>query len=162
MAIIIPSKNIYEISNPKIIDNAIDKISVNKTIVKPDNDYKVSVFNEDYQIEAKITEENTQTEYKDAYALNSSGGTQRNVRGACGLRCKIEYFKIPTILIPKVKNNKVINKIYSGVERKNCQSRILYSVKTSFRNKEEISISSGEKNKRICHQKPKEWLKKAL
>ena len=34
MAIIIPSKNIYEINNPKIRDNVIDNVSIDNTIVK--------------------------------------------------------------------------------------------------------------------------------
>ena len=56
MAIIIPSKSIYQLNNPKVRDNIIDKVFVDKTIVKPDNDYKVSVYNEDYTIENVITE----------------------------------------------------------------------------------------------------------
>ena len=45
MAIKIPSKNIYEINNPKIMDNLVDNVSVEQTIVKPNNKYEVSVYN---------------------------------------------------------------------------------------------------------------------
>ena len=116
MAIIIPSKNIYDIKNPKIIDNVINKVYVEETVVKPDNDYEVTVYNEDYALENVSTEENSQTEYIDATALNAAGDTMRNVRGACGIKYKIEKFTIPEILIPKIKDNKFINKIYADVD----------------------------------------------
>ena len=45
MAIRIPSKNIYNIDNPKVRDNVIDKISVDNTIVSPNNEYEIVVYN---------------------------------------------------------------------------------------------------------------------
>lgn len=46
MAIIIPSKNIYgQIDNPKVIDNLVDNVTVSQTVITPDNEYDVSVFN---------------------------------------------------------------------------------------------------------------------
>ena len=45
MAIKIPSKNIYEMENPKVRDNVIDNVSIEQTIVKPNNEYEVSVYN---------------------------------------------------------------------------------------------------------------------
>lgn len=43
MAIIIPSKNIYELENPKIRDNAIERIEIGATEVLPDNKYETPV-----------------------------------------------------------------------------------------------------------------------
>jgi hypothetical protein len=44
MAIIIPSKNIYQIDNPKIKDNAIDKVTVGTTVVNEHNEYNTTVY----------------------------------------------------------------------------------------------------------------------
>ena len=48
MAIIIPSKNIYKKHNPKIIDNAIDAVTVGETVINNDNQYNVTVHLEKY------------------------------------------------------------------------------------------------------------------
>lgn len=45
MAIIIPSKHIYEKQNQKVIDNVIDRIEVKAQEVLPDNQYETSVYN---------------------------------------------------------------------------------------------------------------------
>lgn len=48
MAIIIPSKNIYGMDNPKIIDNVIDSVTIDQMVIKNDNQYNVSVHLEKY------------------------------------------------------------------------------------------------------------------
>ena len=58
MAILIPSKNIYDINNPKIRDNVADNVSVEQTNVLPDNRYETPVSNNKYvgnfDVEPKI------------------------------------------------------------------------------------------------------------
>lgn len=44
MAITIPSKNIYQIDNPKIKDTAIDKVTVGTTVVNEHNEYNTTVY----------------------------------------------------------------------------------------------------------------------
>ena len=46
--IIIPSKNIYGMDNPKIIDNVIDSVTIDQMVIKNDNQYNVSVHLEKY------------------------------------------------------------------------------------------------------------------
>lgn len=46
MAIIIPSKNIYEINNQKVVDNEVDNIKVSAKNAVPDNHYSETVYNE--------------------------------------------------------------------------------------------------------------------
>lgn len=49
MAIKIPSKNIYEINNPKIRDNVIDNVSIEQTVVSPNNEYDIVVYRNTYK-----------------------------------------------------------------------------------------------------------------
>jgi hypothetical protein len=49
MAILIPSKNIYDMDNPKVRDNFIDSVSVEETEILPNNQYEISVYNETFR-----------------------------------------------------------------------------------------------------------------
>lgn len=48
MAIKIPSKNIYEIDNPKVRDNLVNNVNVEQTVVSQNNEYEVVVHGEEY------------------------------------------------------------------------------------------------------------------
>ena len=48
MAILIPSKNIYDKQNPKVRDNVIERIEVGAVEVVPDNEYETPVYNQQY------------------------------------------------------------------------------------------------------------------
>ena len=50
MAIIIPSKYIYEKQTQKVIDNVIERIEVKAQEVLPDNQYETSVYNNDFNL----------------------------------------------------------------------------------------------------------------
>lgn len=112
MAIVIPSKHIYNKDNNKIRDNKIDRIEVGAVEVVPNNEYKTTVYNKEFDVLDIKTISDTKTEYVDAIATNQGGSTIRNVRGACGLKYSLNYIEIPEILIPKVQDNKYISKIY--------------------------------------------------
>lgn len=112
MAIVIPSKHIYDKDNNKIRDNKIDSIEVCAVEVVPNNEYKTTVYNKEFDVLDIKTISDTKTEYVDAIATNQGGSTIRNVRGACGLKYSLNYIEIPEILIPKVQDNKYISKIY--------------------------------------------------
>jgi hypothetical protein len=51
MPIIIPSKNIYQKDNPKVLSNYIDVANIDFNIVNPANQYDVSVFGKNYDID---------------------------------------------------------------------------------------------------------------
>ena len=112
MAILIPSKNIYEKQNPKVRVNVIERIEVGAVEVVPNNEYETPVYNEDLSLDNIEKIENSANTYKDAVATNQGGSTIRNVRGACGLKYILNYVTIPEIYIPKVQKNKFISKIY--------------------------------------------------
>lgn len=114
MAIVIPSKHIYNKDNDKIRDNVIDRIEVSAKEVAPNNEYDTPVYNEDLSLDNIEKIENSANAYKDAVATNQGGSSIRNVRGACGLKYILNYVTIPEIYIPKVQKNKFIPKIYDG------------------------------------------------
>lgn len=112
MAIKIPSKNIYEIDNPKIRDNIIDNVSVEQTVITPNNEYEVSVYNQAIKNGFELYKETTSDilfgqvditgyakEFWYAYHWISP-----------------QYIKNISIEIPKITNNKWISKIYTGLK----------------------------------------------
>lgn len=106
MAIKIPSKNIYEINNPKIRDNMIDNVSVEQTVINPNNEYEVSVYNEKFSNVFSIGSK--QDDYKsdvDGYAY---------IAYIAFVEAIPEYANISEIKIPIYKNNNYISKIYIG------------------------------------------------
>lgn len=122
MTIIIPSKNIYEISNPKIRDNVIERIEVNAKNVVPNNEFDTTVFIQEYsqdEIENisaygdKIEEFGVGREY--------AGTVYSNGYGVAYLGITPYYLPMGdkdskvTITIPKVFNNSTIQSIKSGL-----------------------------------------------
>ena len=91
MAIVIPSKHIYDKDNNKIRDNKIDRIEVGAVEVVPNNEYETPVYTKDIDFSNIETVENTLKVHKDVQALNQGGSTIRNVRGACGTKYKLNY-----------------------------------------------------------------------
>ena len=110
MAIVIPSSKTYERQNHKVRDNVIERIEVGAVEVLPDNEYETPVYNEPLdsgfsfyksvpsdKIFSQITIDGYQTEFWYAYHWISP-----------------QYIKNFLIKIPKIKNNKWTNKIYTG------------------------------------------------
>lgn len=120
MAIKIPSKNIYEMENPKVRDNVIDNVSVEQTVIAPDNEFNISVYNKN--IKNIITEQtNSDPSRKDISTIVEMG--QKSVQGGVYLDYFVcshteynTYKKSQTfsIKIPKIKNNSFVEKIYYG------------------------------------------------
>ncbi|MBP3573871.1 MAG: hypothetical protein J6J71_04615 [Prevotella sp.] len=119
MAIIIPSKNIYDKKNPKIVDNIIDKISVETQVVSSKDEYEISVYDGSISIDSfDETKENS----PQLNVGNSSGPVQLERYAGLYYRIVLQYKKIE-FEIPKVKGNSYISKIYND-ENKN----IFYTV----------------------------------
>lgn len=124
MAIVIPSKHIYDKDNNKIRDNKIDRIEVNATEITHDNKYETSVYNE------KIIIEN--------YSTYSEKNISSNVRGFFKNSWTFTYgvgvaktqitrlYCAGIIKIPKLKNNTLIEKILSKTDNEG-NARIKYS-----------------------------------
>lgn len=126
MAIKIPSKNIYEIDNPKIIDNIIDNVSIEQTIVKPSNDYETPIDNAEIDIfDNDLVNGKEQSPSISAYSSNYETYDYP-------ISFALAYFSQPKYIniyfrIPILKNNKYISKIIDGVDDNN-NSNIKYSL----------------------------------
>lgn len=125
MAIVIPSKHIYDKDNNKIRDNKIDRVEVNATEITPDNKYETNVYNEKIKIEnySTYSEKNTSSEARgineeDAWTFNYGVGIAKTqiTRMYCS----------GTIKIKKLKNNTLIEKILSKTDNEG-NARIKYS-----------------------------------
>lgn len=114
MAIVIPSKNIYgDPQNPKVRDNVIERIEVGAVEVVPDNDYETPVYNVEFLNNLFSISESNVGDLGYAY-----GGVTGARYYAWALLSGNQSVSVIDLTIPKVKNNKYINKIYVG-ENKN-------------------------------------------
>lgn len=119
----IPSRNIYEINNSKVVDNMIDKVEVAATRAVTSNRYNEAVYNN------KFSSAN--------YTIGSSSPSQNSKAVMYGVK-QVDYvmvyghikpyYKIETISIPKVIDalNK-ISKIIGGIDN-NGDANIRYSM----------------------------------
>lgn len=111
MAILIPSKNIYNKNNPKVRDNVVDNVTVNQTIVSPNNEYDVSLINQTTNL---FTTGSWQRSFKLIGNMNSS--LSYYVQEAVGVGIKYEAVENYTITIPKAGINKYISSISLGLD----------------------------------------------
>lgn len=102
MAIIIPSKHIYEIKNNKIIENRINKVEVNATQVKPFNEFDTVVYSENVDINQNSIVESEETP---RLAIDTQLGANAYHYAYVYFRNEVKYLK-HTITLPKVSNNK--------------------------------------------------------
>lgn len=114
MAIIIPSKNIYgQIDNPKVIDNLVDNVTVNQTVITPDNEYEVSVHNQRFTQSLYASDGYSNS---NVYSKTDDSGTIRGFWiGYTNIG--IGYFDIAEIKIPKISGNKWISEIFYGKKK---------------------------------------------
>lgn len=111
MAIIIPSKNIYEKENNKVRDNLIDKLEIGAKRVVPNNEYEVPIHNTNVKLEytneeidAKI--DNEFVKVQDKYDANNKFYNY----AYAGVESELRY-KAGTIEIPVVQKTKYISKL---------------------------------------------------
>lgn len=120
MAIIIPSKNIYDMNNPKIRDNVIDNVSVEQTVVSPSNDYETPIYNEKFD-DATLLDTDKQN-----WGVNrktSDDGGSYGYWLAYSKIININYYNI-TFQIPKIYNNLFIDKVFVGYDIEGGQEQI--------------------------------------
>lgn len=107
MAIIIPSKNIYNKDNDKVRDNVVDRIEVSAVAVLPSNEYETPVYNlsnnDDFERRANVAD------FKSS-SSSTGQGTYTHTLGASYLSLQPQFANFK-LIIPKVKNNKLIEKI---------------------------------------------------
>ena len=107
MAIVIPSKNIYDMQNPKIVKNVVEKIEVNSSVISEKLNYDTNVFTTD----TYVTKDDLLIE-----TLGASEGsakieitTNKTYNAIALLSNNNGYFET-TITVPKLKNNLYITK----------------------------------------------------
>lgn len=109
MAIIIPSKNIYEINNPKIRDNFIDNVSIDYTAITSNNEFETIIYGGDLPLDNIST--TTSDEGKKGYVITQGGTYVDNPIVSTKIINK--YATINEIRIPKLKNNYYVSNIYN-------------------------------------------------
>lgn len=136
MAIKIPSKNIYEINNPKIRDNMIDNVSVEQTVVKPNNEYETPVYNEDISNLSLKSQKTINEDLQETYVIDTSFGVYI---GACAyVGYNSQKYHEQKVYIPKLKDNSFINKLLLGVDDNDNQN-----IKTTFIGTKNKGTTSG-------------------
>ena len=152
MAIILPSKNIYDKQNPKVRDNVIDKIEVNAKKVKREYEEKTSISTSGVS-ELNIFDKepiggnhNVETGYY--YSLGSQG-SDSTMYASIARAFYIEHKYInQTIYIPIVFDNKRVTSLYTGVDEngnKNISVSIYgYVNKGTVENKRVGYVSRGD------------------
>ena len=109
MAILIPSKNIYDKQNPKVRDNVIERIEVGAVEVVPDNEYETPVYNKSFNNFI-----NGERKKKSSEILSTPlGGYYTLYTVYSGL--KLTYCDF-SVLIKKLQNNKFISTLLLGAK----------------------------------------------
>ena len=125
MAILIPSKNIYSMSNPKIIDNVINRVTVEQTVVSPNNEYEIPVYNQKQSLGEGVVIQSPYTKIEGGLAMSDTTGTRYN-DAISYLSVIIKYVNL-NIMIPVVSENKYIKEFLLGRDDNNVP-QIKYSV----------------------------------
>lgn len=110
MAFIIPTKKIYNINNPKIRDNLINSVNVEQKIITPNNEYEVTVLNQN------VNSKNVRLENAEDNGgnLNFVGNSTEQWNYAFVYVYLESYFGNFNISDKRLKNNSYITKIYTG------------------------------------------------
>lgn len=155
MAILIPSKNIYDKQNPKVRDNVIERIEVGAVEVVPDNEYETPVYNQQYTDSGVWGNKNIDLQ---GNIYNLTGGTYS--ASACYVSLTPSYSNNIEIYIPIVSNNKYIDTLLLGIDKngneniklrvvgdiikRNATAKMDYSGGTSNMKISDISYSDEE------------------
>ena len=132
MAIVIPSKHIYDKDNNKIRDNKIDRIEVNATEITPDNEYETSVYNKDILfLENEIEIEEEENISNIGSKSEEQGGEFPGTYYAVVLLDNKNTYLKGTIEIPKVKNNHYVNRVYYEEDGEKPIGISIYATKQS-------------------------------
>lgn len=130
MAIIIPSKSIYKMDNPKIRDNVVDAVTVNHTVVKNDNKYNTDVNLTKYtESSFDYAFETNYSEWTKSATVNARSGNDTYVYYAgasVGIRTHYNVNPIE-IYIDRIIDNAYISSILTGYN-KNGNPNINYNV----------------------------------
>ena len=129
MARIIPSKNIYGTpSNNKVIKNKIDNVSVSQTVVTPNNEYGVTVFNERKSDLSTIQSVSSDQNYKTMGSSQTGGGVTAITGAMWYAKADQKYMYKNTIYIPILQKNKYVSNLSLGVNNKDGENNIKVNI----------------------------------
>ena len=129
MAILIPSKNIYQSQNPKIRDNVIERIEIGSTEIVPNNEYETPVYNEDFLVgQLTLTPKNTLNRKIVGEAITMGADVGTNAVWVANAEISNQEILNKTITIPKSKENKWIYSLLYEKD-KNTERRRLEKIR---------------------------------
>ena len=126
MAIKIPSKNIYEMNNPKIRDNVIDNVSVEQTVVVPNNEYKKVIQTKQFDIKIEYCETKTNEKLEGRFWTPSNASPNWK-DGIAYSKINAFYYSNKIQINKDLIKNNIITKLYDK-EDDNGNSNIGYSI----------------------------------
>ena len=134
MAIKIPSKNIYNIKNPKIRDNFIDNIKVEQKNIIENSEYDIVVFRKEIENDLTLVplenfdyvQNASKYEYVTLHDGSIVNGYDIRFISCCGYQDYKRTEKI-TIKIPKLSKNKYITNVFAGETEQN-EEQIKYAL----------------------------------
>lgn len=161
MAIIIPSKHIYEIRNNKIIENRIDKVEVIATKITPVNEFEKVVYSENIDI-SSITNESQFEEYeksddeKEAYVVRAGdASTYMRFYLYTYFANKTKYLN-GTIKFPKLRKNERIDSIkkfefsvYGSIEKAKTIGTAFFSTTSYVMDLTSLSHTARTTNEKV-------------
>lgn len=115
MAILIPSKNIYQPTNDKILKNVIERIEINATDIVPNNEFETSVYNEKFAPKDGGVRDNFDVDYKIGIR-ETAQGTITDTYYSCSYLYEEYYYHKATIKVDRNLKNKYVSKLYYGLE----------------------------------------------
>lgn len=125
----IPSKNIFSIDNPKVLDNQIDKIEVGakepSIVTEIANIYNTSISATDFN--TRNPQENGNAECTIVPYYDTAGQFHAGLNGDWAYLNVEPYYKNVTIRIPAQQENSVILDILTGLD-KNDNANIQYTI----------------------------------
>ncbi len=118
MAILIPSKNIYEISNNKILKNVVERIEVNATDIVPNNEFEAPVYQEAFTAKDSGVRDNFDVDYKreTRQATDPYGTVTLSTHYSCSYLYEEYYYHKATIKVDRNLKNKYVSRLYYGEE----------------------------------------------
>ena len=138
MAIIIPSKNIYEVQNPKVRDNVIDRIEVNATEVVPNNEYETPVYNTNQTINQVSANSDIDENLSAPTNATSGGGATAKILSVAYVAYNDKKTYDFTVDIPILQSNKYISNLILGKDKDGNPN-----IKYALYGKEETGTATG-------------------
>lgn len=111
MAIVIPSKHIYNRSFDPVVDNQIDKIEINAQNPKEEIQYDKTIFQEDITDFSSATTQNITAQ---ASHFDIIYGSSYEFRAICGISGSYKKIQLPTIHINLKRDNELVTSVKSN------------------------------------------------